>query len=240
MHKILIHAELLQRLKVIFKIIFWLCFRYGHRCSLCDRCFGQQTNLDRHLKKHESDGPTILDEDRKRYHRRAGSVQLQQSAAQKPSAIGEKINSIVYPPPFYYDLGRVSMMQAHASPILNGRLALTSPSHSSSSTDHEDGADNVKSDDAALTIDEEQSEKQVESDDGDEPQPDKKDGRDQGDSQQRPIDIEEHSMPCTESSGPDQDTIAHSFSCGVTICTEKQSDDEPITGATITVIAPSV
>lgn len=32
------------------------------RCPLCDRCFGQQTNLDRHLKKHESDGPTILDD----------------------------------------------------------------------------------------------------------------------------------------------------------------------------------
>ncbi|GAB6032315.1 hypothetical protein CHUAL_010953 [Chamberlinius hualienensis] len=25
-----------------------------------NRCFGQQTNLDRHLKKHEADGPTIL------------------------------------------------------------------------------------------------------------------------------------------------------------------------------------
>lgn len=32
------------------------------RCPLCDRCFGQQTNLDRHLKKHESDGPQILDD----------------------------------------------------------------------------------------------------------------------------------------------------------------------------------
>ena len=41
------------------------------RCPLCDRCFGQQTNLDPHLKKHESDGPTILDEDRKRYVERS-------------------------------------------------------------------------------------------------------------------------------------------------------------------------
>lgn len=32
-----------------------------YRCPLCDRCFGQQTNLDRHLRKHENDGPTILD-----------------------------------------------------------------------------------------------------------------------------------------------------------------------------------
>ncbi len=24
------------------------------QCPLCDRCFGQQTNLDRHLKKHET------------------------------------------------------------------------------------------------------------------------------------------------------------------------------------------
>ena len=31
------------------------------RCPLCERCFGQQTNLDRHLKKHESDGPNVLD-----------------------------------------------------------------------------------------------------------------------------------------------------------------------------------
>ena len=23
------------------------------KCHLCNRCFGQQTNLDRHLKKHE-------------------------------------------------------------------------------------------------------------------------------------------------------------------------------------------
>ena len=28
----------------------------AHRCPLCDRCFGQQTNLDRHLKKHEMEG----------------------------------------------------------------------------------------------------------------------------------------------------------------------------------------
>lgn len=26
------------------------------RCPLCERCFGQQTNLDRHLKKHEMEG----------------------------------------------------------------------------------------------------------------------------------------------------------------------------------------
>ncbi|VDM98815.1 unnamed protein product [Thelazia callipaeda] len=25
-------------------------------CDHCDRCFGQQTNLDRHIKKHESGG----------------------------------------------------------------------------------------------------------------------------------------------------------------------------------------
>jgi hypothetical protein len=34
------------------------------KCPLCERCFGQQTNLDRHLKKHDADGPTILDADR--------------------------------------------------------------------------------------------------------------------------------------------------------------------------------
>merc|ERR1712037_423605 len=33
----------------------------GYKCHLCERCFGQQTNLDRHLRKHENDGPTILD-----------------------------------------------------------------------------------------------------------------------------------------------------------------------------------
>jgi len=32
-----------------------------YKCHLCERCFGQQTNLDRHLRKHENDGPTILD-----------------------------------------------------------------------------------------------------------------------------------------------------------------------------------
>lgn len=26
------------------------------KCHLCNRCFGQQTNLDRHLKKHEHEG----------------------------------------------------------------------------------------------------------------------------------------------------------------------------------------
>lgn len=33
------------------------------KCPLCDRCFGQQTNLDRHLKKHEtcSDPMSIVD-----------------------------------------------------------------------------------------------------------------------------------------------------------------------------------
>ena len=31
------------------------------KCPLCDRCFGQQTNLDRHLKKHESEGPNFVD-----------------------------------------------------------------------------------------------------------------------------------------------------------------------------------
>jgi hypothetical protein len=25
------------------------------KCPLCERCFGQQTNLDRHLKKHEAE-----------------------------------------------------------------------------------------------------------------------------------------------------------------------------------------
>ena len=30
------------------------------RCPLCDRAFGQQTNLDRHLRKHDGDVPTIL------------------------------------------------------------------------------------------------------------------------------------------------------------------------------------
>lgn len=25
------------------------------KCHLCERCFGQQTNLDRHLKKHEAE-----------------------------------------------------------------------------------------------------------------------------------------------------------------------------------------
>lgn len=32
-----------------------------YKCPICERCFGQQTNLDRHLRKHENDGPTILD-----------------------------------------------------------------------------------------------------------------------------------------------------------------------------------
>ena len=31
------------------------------KCPLCERCFGQQTNLDRHLKKHETDGPIVAD-----------------------------------------------------------------------------------------------------------------------------------------------------------------------------------
>merc|ERR1719264_995148 len=33
------------------------------KCPLCERCFGQQTNLDRHLKKHEtcSDPSEIVD-----------------------------------------------------------------------------------------------------------------------------------------------------------------------------------
>ena len=28
---------------------------------MCERCFGQQTNLDRHIRKHKNDVPTILD-----------------------------------------------------------------------------------------------------------------------------------------------------------------------------------
>jgi [histone H3]-lysine9 N-methyltransferase (ecotropic virus integration site 1 protein) len=33
------------------------------KCPLCERCFGQQTNLDRHLKKHEAEeaGGSLLD-----------------------------------------------------------------------------------------------------------------------------------------------------------------------------------
>ncbi|KAK3770596.1 hypothetical protein RRG08_066472 [Elysia crispata] len=31
------------------------------KCPLCERCFGQQTNLDRHLKKHETEGPHLAD-----------------------------------------------------------------------------------------------------------------------------------------------------------------------------------
>ncbi|EDX05411.1 GD21811 [Drosophila simulans] len=29
------------------------------KCEICERCFGQQTNLDRHLKKHESDAVSL-------------------------------------------------------------------------------------------------------------------------------------------------------------------------------------
>lgn len=32
--------------------MFHNCF-IVFQCHLCERCFGQQTNLDRHLKKHE-------------------------------------------------------------------------------------------------------------------------------------------------------------------------------------------
>lgn len=38
-------------------------------CPLCDRAFGQQTNLDRHLRKHESNVPTIMNPIPKGYHR---------------------------------------------------------------------------------------------------------------------------------------------------------------------------
>lgn len=33
------------------------------RCNRCDRCFGQQTNLDRHTKKHESNGALTIASD---------------------------------------------------------------------------------------------------------------------------------------------------------------------------------
>lgn len=29
------------------------------KCALCERCFGQQTNLDRHLKKHDADAASL-------------------------------------------------------------------------------------------------------------------------------------------------------------------------------------
>ena len=131
---------------------------FDGRCPLCDRCFGQQTNLDRHLKKHESDGPTILDEDRKR-SRAAGL----NAAAVRPSGV-----QLLRPPTagFYYaDLAAVAAQQHHhqqqqrraaaaaaaipdlrhhVSPILNSRLGMLasqSPVHSpsgSSSSEHDD------------------------------------------------------------------------------------------------------
>ncbi|CAB4057415.1 unnamed protein product [Lepeophtheirus salmonis] len=44
-----------------------------YRCIHCERCFGQQTNLDRHLKKHENDGPTIFGSIRKSKDRKFSS-----------------------------------------------------------------------------------------------------------------------------------------------------------------------
>ena len=92
---------------------------------MCDRCFGQQTNLDRHLKKHESDGPTILDEDRKRYERRS----LYSKAATSPST---SLASSLGGQPFYYDLSRGPTLIPMAT-------AIRPPSSASSSaSDHED------------------------------------------------------------------------------------------------------
>lgn len=142
-------------------------FRFSDgRCPLCDRCFGQQTNLDRHLKKHESDGPTILDEDRKR-SRAAG---MTAAAGARPSGV-----QLLRPPAagFYYaDLAAVAAAQHHhqqqqqhrraaipdlrhnISPILNSRLGMMgaqspvqSPAQSpsgSSSSDHDESPMNKK------------------------------------------------------------------------------------------------
>jgi hypothetical protein len=47
------------------------------KCALCERCFGQQTNLDRHLKKHEADAVGLglgLDERLKNIRRNARGI----------------------------------------------------------------------------------------------------------------------------------------------------------------------
>lgn len=36
-----------------------ISFQRPFRCALCERCFGQQTNLDRHMKKHEADAASL-------------------------------------------------------------------------------------------------------------------------------------------------------------------------------------
>lgn len=158
----------------IFTLAQRLC-SYG-RCPLCDRCFGQQTNLDRHLKKHESDGPTILDEDRKR-SRAAGMA----AAAARPSGV-----HLLRPPTtgFYYaDLAAVAAQHHHQqqqhrraaipelhhniSPILNSRLGMMgggqspirSPAQSpsgSSSSDHDDAPMNKKARHLEIEEDEEE------------------------------------------------------------------------------------
>lgn len=63
---------------LIYYLIIICCLQEKpFRCPLCDRCFGQQTNLDRHLKKHESDGPQILDDATSRgHHHHAGHRDL--------------------------------------------------------------------------------------------------------------------------------------------------------------------
>jgi len=179
------------------------------RCPLCDRCFGQQTNLDRHLKKHESDGPTILDEDRKRYYRRPLEVQCDS----RPSS-GAQINSLPYPAPFYYDLGRASLQPlkagATSSPILSSRLELTSPSHSSSASEE---GDMVIDDDIKTAVESEEDDVEDDS-----------------------IDVEDHST------GSGDVTIAQSLSYKVTICTDdggNESREPPVVAAAAAAAATS-
>jgi len=248
-----IKAIILNELVFLY-IFFFLSFSLV-RCPLCDRCFGQQTNLDRHLKKHESDGPTILDEDRKRYnHRRSIEVPEVQPTLKLPS--GAKTNSLLYPSPFYYDLGRASLsalkMPVHASPILTSRLELTSPSHSSSaSTDHDvdlkgddDEGDMVIDDDNKSPAESDDDEVEKKSDandasdinglnDANDPKnaSDANDDEEEDDcDEQGSIDVEDHSMPSTESSiqhPTGVDTLAaHSLSCKVTICTDDADDTD--------------
>jgi len=198
------------------------------RCSLCDRCFGQQTNLDRHLKKHESDGPTILDEDRKRYnHRRSTEVAPEVlpatlSLAQLPG--GNKSNSLLYPAPFYYDLGRASLktltgaMPVHSSPILTSRLDLNSPSGQSSCSPCTDHDVDLKADDddGDMVIDDDNKSESDANDANDDEEEDDVD-------EHGPIDVEDHSMPSTESSAQ------HSaLSCKVTICTDDTDDTDKV------------
>ena len=221
------------------------------RCPLCDRCFGQQTNLDRHLKKHESDGPTILDEDRKRYNHRR-SIELAEVPATLKLPGGTKANSLLYPTPFYYDLGRTSLktlkMPVHASPILTSRLELTSPSQSSSPSSDHDVDLKGDDDEGDMVIDDDNKSPTGSDDDEVEKKSDTNDANDDEDEddcdEHNPIDVEDHSMPSTESSiqhSTEVDAMpAHSLSCKVTICTDDADDtDKASEGGAVDATSPA-